>query len=121
MVTGRMLEIAPVALRLRPVTTPSMVMVTIEAVRSQGAGWQVASLTLTVDPPMAAVRSQRTVCQLRSLTLTVDPAPAALFPAEPRNRQTILPLGCSNFQYPPFEPAWPFWTPLPKEGGVRIR
>jgi hypothetical protein len=75
MVTGRVLEIVPVALRLRPVTTPSMVMVTIEA-----------------------VRSQRTVCQLPSLTLTVDPAETALLPAEPRNRQTILPLGCSNFQ-----------------------
>jgi hypothetical protein len=97
-VTGRVLAIVPVALRFRPVTTPSMIIVTIEA-----------------------VRSQRTVCQLPSLTLTVDPAEAALLPAEPRNRQTILPLGCSNFQYPPLEPAWPFWTTLPKEWVVRIR
>jgi len=45
-----------------------------------------------------AVRSQRTVCQLPSLILTFEPAEAVLLPAEPRNRQEILPLGCWNFQ-----------------------
>jgi hypothetical protein len=45
-----------------------------------------------------AVRSHRTVCQLPSLTLTVEPAVAVLRPAEPLNRQALLPLGCSNFQ-----------------------
>jgi hypothetical protein len=51
MVSGRVLAIVPVRLRFRLVTTPSMIMVTIEA-----------------------VRSHRTVCQLPSLTLTVEPA-----------------------------------------------
>jgi hypothetical protein len=47
---------------------------------------------------LEGVRSHRTVCQLPSLTLTVDPAEAVLLPADPRNRQEILPLGCWNLK-----------------------
>jgi hypothetical protein len=44
-----------------------------------------------------AVRSQRTVCHWPSLTRTA-PEEAVLLPAEPRNRQEILPLGCWNLK-----------------------
>jgi hypothetical protein len=73
-VSGLVLAMVPVGLRLRPVTLPSTVMVTLEE-----------------------VRSQRTTCHCPSLTRTA-PEDAVLLPAEPRNRQEIFPLGCWNLK-----------------------
>jgi hypothetical protein len=67
MLRARVLAMEPVALRLRPVTSPSIFMTTLEL-----------------------VRSQRTVCHSPSLTRT-EPEDAVLLPAEPRNRQETLP------------------------------